>query len=76
MLTQQRNYLSLWHSGCGKIKTYINNSKKINISISGNSLEMWSKVIASHSIMSLSPLTQVPFQADCSGFYWLYVFGV
>ena len=25
---QQRNYLSLWHSGYGKIKTYINYGKK------------------------------------------------
>ena len=28
---QQRNYLSLWHSGYGKIKTYINNGKKKSI---------------------------------------------
>ena len=27
---QQRNYLSLWHSGYGKIKTYINYGKKKN----------------------------------------------
>ena len=48
---------------------------KINIGILGNSLEKGSKV-ASHSIMSPSLLTQVPLLADCSGFYWLYVFGV
>ena len=38
----QRNYLSLWHSGYGKIKTYINYGKKkiiILIGISGYSLE-------------------------------------
>ena len=38
---QQRNYLSLWHSGYGKIKTYINYDKKIIIifGISGYPLE-------------------------------------
>ena len=30
---QQRNYLSLWHSGYGKIKTYINYGKKNNNNI-------------------------------------------